>query len=236
MQISDNSESLLTYAYLGSWTAAGSFFWYVLLSADGRFISDFTKPGDRLLLATVSVAAFVHVHSRRRMTRDTRYKICRKLDGLAVLAENDLMRPGRGPYRVRAALRQDALRTAAVYQSHRLSVVTAESRRDADAIVTSLVNACEALARKDFASMLRNAPESVAQRNLFRRILARLWPSTLFIIAGIALPFIPSIAEQPVLAASLRATLIISGILAFLGGQDTASRIVSPLDRALPWK
>ncbi|SED57678.1 hypothetical protein [Streptomyces sp. Ag109_O5-10] len=235
VKYTDGSQSVLVYAYLGGWVAASTFFWYFIFSLDGRG-GDAANPGDRLLLATAGVAAFIHTHSRRRMRNDVRYKACRQLDGLALLAEKDLMWSGRGPRRVRVELRQDALRTAAVYRSHRLSVVRADTRAEADLIVASLMNACAALAAKDFSGLLVNAPESVAERKLFQRILTRLWPSTLFILAGVALPFIPSIAEQPVLADSLRLTLIVTGVLTFVAGQDTASRIVSPLDRVLPWK
>jgi hypothetical protein len=194
------------------------------------------RPLDRLLLMTTVLAADIHTLSRRRLSPTDNYLLCRRLEGLALVAERDLTMPHRGPRSVRRELRRDALRVAAVYRSHRLPLTTAAGPQDADRIVASLVAAIEALATANRTALLANAPENVPERNLIRRILARAWPASLFVASGALLPLIPPIAHQPSIASSLRWSLIVAGVLTFVAGQDTVSRIGTPLDKALPWK
>jgi hypothetical protein len=201
-----------------------------------RRVARRSRPLDRLLLMTTVLAADIHMLSRRRLSPTDNYLLCRRLESLALVAERDLTMPHRGPWSVRRQLRRDALRVAAVYRSHRLPLTMAAGPQQADRIVASLVAASEALATADRAALLANAPESVPERNLIRRTLARVWPSSLCIACGALLPFIPPIAHQPSIASSLRWSLIVAGVLTFVAGQDTVSRIGTPLDKALPWK
>ncbi|MBY8877392.1 hypothetical protein [Actinacidiphila acidipaludis] len=194
------------------------------------------RPTDRLLLETTALAADVHARTRRRRTREAPYLLCRRLDHLALMAEHDLVLPYQGPRTVRRELRQPALRIAAVYRQHRLPLITASTPEAADRVVASLMAAAEALATGDRAALLANAPDHVNERNIFRRLVTRLWPAALFVTAGALLPLIPSIATQSGVASSLRWSLIVAGVLTFVAGQDTATRIGTPLDKALPWR
>ncbi|MFF3565385.1 hypothetical protein ACFYXS_35610 [Streptomyces sp. NPDC002574] len=102
--------------------------------------------------------------------------------------------------------------------------------------MASLMAATEALARGDYVALLANAPEHVMERNIVRRVVTRAGPAAALITAGALLPLIPSIDAQPGIASSLRWSLIVTGALTFVAGKDTASRIGSPLDKALPWQ
>ncbi|WP_316744950.1 hypothetical protein [Streptomyces sp. MK7] len=201
-----------------------------------RRIAARCRPTDRLLVHTMVTAADIHARTRRRLTAKQCRLLCRDLEDLAYAAERDLSLPYRAPYHVRRSLRQDAARAAAVYRAHEIPLALVRNAGDADPLVASLLAAADALAAGDRAALLANAPDHVAQRRLARRVLSRAWPAAALIASGALLPLIPSVAQQPTLASSLRWTLVVAGALTFVAGSDVASRVAGPLDKALPWR
>ena len=194
------------------------------------------QPFDRLLLTTLSLAADIYTTSRGRLAPEDSIIACNRLEGIALLAERDLTLPSRAPYRVRRELRQDGLRVAAVFRSHQIPMATVRRPEEVDRVLSSLVAAAEALAQGDRAALLANAPESVQPPNFWRRLALRVWPAAVLVISGTLLPLIPAIASQPPIAASLRWTLVVAGVLALVASQDVAGQVGASLDKAMPWK
>ncbi|MEV6056912.1 hypothetical protein [Streptomyces sp. NPDC052107] len=201
-----------------------------------RRIAGRCRPTDRLLIQTLATAAEIHARTRRRLTPTRCRSLCRDLEHLAYMAERDLTLPYRAPHHIRRALRPDALRVAAVYRAHQMPLTLVDHPHDADPLVASLLAAADALAAGERAALLDNAPEQVAQRRLVRRVVSRAWPAVALIASGVLLPLIPAVAQQPALASSLRWTLVVAGALTFVAGSDVATRVASPLDKALPWR
>ncbi|OKJ74346.1 hypothetical protein AMK32_35710 [Streptomyces sp. CB01883] len=201
-----------------------------------RRIAGRCRPTDRLLIQTVATAAEIRARTRRRLTPARCRTLCRELEHLAYLAERDLALPYRAPHHVRRALRQDALRVAAVYRAHQLPLTLVRHPHDADPLVASLLAAADALATGERDALLANAPDQVEQSRLVRRVMSRAWPAVVLIASGALLPLIPAVAQQPALASSLRWTLVVAGALTFVAGSDVATRVAGPFDKALPWR
>lgn len=193
------------------------------------------RPYDSLLVSTVHLAAVLYRDSRWRLSAKTAYFACRHLEALALTAQRAMTAPGRAPRAVRRRLRQDGLRLAVVFRAHQEAVATAYSVAAADRIVASLLAAVEALATGDREALLAHAPQSVTVVRRIYQGLVRAWPPLVLIAAGVLLPLIPPLAEQPAVAGSLRWSLIVAGVIAFAAGQDVAGRVGGVLDKALPW-
>lgn len=201
-----------------------------------RQIHQRCRPTDRLLLTTLTLAGGIHVFTRGRVTPATCRLLWATMESAAHMAERDLAVPYRLPRSLRGTLRQEALRIASVYRAHMMPLALVRTPADGDRLVASLLAAADALIDGDRAALLENAPEKVTKRRIVRAVLVRAWPPVVLIACGIGLPLIPSVAAQGALASSLRWTLVVAGVLTFVAGSDTASRVSGPLDKALPWK
>ncbi|MFH9864091.1 hypothetical protein [Streptomyces sp. NPDC017202] len=191
---------------------------------------------DALLVDVVHLAADLHRSSRWRLSARSARLACDRLESLAAVSEKAMTAPGRAPRRVRAELRQDGLRLAAVFRSYQKQVATAHTVADVDRIVAALLAAAEALAAGDRETLLEHAPDSVPVVRRLYRVLVRTWPPLVMIASGVALPFIPPLADQPGAAGSVRWSLIVAGVLTLVAGRDTAGHVGGTLDKALSWK
>ncbi|MFF2079652.1 hypothetical protein ACFVXG_33455 [Kitasatospora sp. NPDC058162] len=211
-----------------AWMYAG--FW-----AQRHWQSTRSRPHDRLLLAVVATAAVIHA-DRRGLSARRRRRCCRQLAQLGDVAEQTLALPGRAGWSARAPLRSEARRIAVVFRSHQAPLAAAYNQQQVEPIVGSLVCALVHLANGDRRALLVSAPESVPARRWLWRAAVRLWPAVVLLVAAAALPTIPPLANQEAMAASLRWTLLVGGVLALVAGQDVTARVGAALDKAMPWK
>jgi hypothetical protein len=120
-----------------------------------------------------------------------------------------------------------------VIRAHKQPLLIAVREEDFAKVARSLMFGLAAWCRGDFAALVEHAPIVAAPSGL-RRLMARLGAAVLLATAAIVLPLVPplDLAEQA--ASGVRASLLITAVIALATGAVQAPEYIrSVVDRAI---
>lgn len=202
-----------------------------------HFDARMCHPYDHIVLFLLDTAASIR-KERHLWYDDSRVTNWRAwLEVVAVQVERDgslSRRIGSEESSTYTELRDEAQRIAAVIRNHKRALAVANSARDVDTVVVSLMQGVQAFCAGDRTALLANAPEQIGPRNnRFAVAVIRLVPAAILISAGLLLPLLPAIAHSE-LASNLRWYLIVTGTLMFITTrQDLTTKISEAVAKVL---
>ncbi|MFE7904809.1 hypothetical protein [Streptomyces albogriseolus] len=198
------------------------------------------RPYDAAALRTLRLAAAMR---RSRTEWHTRKRVRQwvvDLEDIATLATIDFTLPGRisrADWGTWKEFREEAVRIAGVFRSHKGQVLRARGSEDIDEVVESLKNGVMAALEGDRVRLLENAPEGIIERDPFIIWLRRAISGGILILAGFLLPMLPIIADHAAAAQSLRWTLFVAGAAMLISASpEVNSRVNDAFGKAIAGK
>lgn len=205
------------------------------ITSPGRVYGPPLRPLDRVGTRLVAVAAVVNLRAGEFDALSARRSRSLVVEMEMLAREAERFALPRVPWwdrRTRLMAQTEGLRLAAVVRRHKVQLATAVSGDDYVAVARSLTGGASAWARRDLATMIRDAPE-VAPPRTARRILARFGPATVVLALAVAVPLLPPLNQSPQAAESFRTALLIASLLSLTTGTAQTDYVKSVVDKAV---
>ncbi|MER5940768.1 hypothetical protein ABT121_25970 [Streptomyces sp. NPDC001928] len=197
-------------------------------------------PYDAVALRTLRLAA----NMRRSRGQWHKSKIVRQwvidLEDIATLAVIDFTLPGRvsrADWETWSQLREEAVRIAGVFRTHKGQILRARKEADIEEVIESLQRGVLAMLESDRERLLSNAPERITETDPLMAWIRRAFSGGILICAGLLLPLVPIVAQHAAAAQSLRWTLLVAGLVILISASpEVNSRVNDAFGKAIAGK